>query len=90
MKRDVEPFLKRLMVVLLTLRAECSLVTSKPAHLSPYLPPGCLARSGLKMWNAEGFLWFPFVHKSSLMCILPSFGYPDRVYRVGNRREGLE
>ena len=26
------------MVVLLTLRAECSLVTSKPAHLSPYLP----------------------------------------------------
>ena len=38
MKRDVEPFLKRLMVVLLTLRAECSLVTSKPAHLSLYLP----------------------------------------------------
>src|SRR5215472_15689340 len=26
------------MVVLLTLRADCSLVTSKPAHLSPYLP----------------------------------------------------
>jgi hypothetical protein len=26
------------MVVLLTLHADCSLVTSKPAHLSPYLP----------------------------------------------------
>src|SRR6266536_2411403 len=26
------------MVVLLTLRADCSLVTLKPAHLSPYLP----------------------------------------------------
>src|SRR6266700_6645029 len=39
MKLDVERFLERLMVVLLTLRAECSLFTSKPAHLSPYLPP---------------------------------------------------
>jgi hypothetical protein len=38
MKVDVEEFLKQLMVVLLTLRAECSLLTSKPAHLSPYLP----------------------------------------------------
>ncbi len=38
MKLDVEPFLKQLMAVLLTLRAECSLVTSKSAHLSPYLP----------------------------------------------------
>jgi hypothetical protein len=26
------------MVVLLTLRADCSLVTLKPAYLSPYLP----------------------------------------------------
>jgi hypothetical protein len=39
MKLDVEPFLKQLMAVLLTLRADCSLVTSKSAHLSPYLPP---------------------------------------------------
>jgi hypothetical protein len=38
MKLDGERFFKRSMVVLLTLRAECSLVTLKPAHLSPYLP----------------------------------------------------
>src|SRR6266487_3745714 len=38
MKVDVEQFLKRLMAVLLTPRADCSPVTSKPAHLSPYLP----------------------------------------------------
>jgi len=34
MKLDGERFFKRSMVVLLTLRAECSLVTLKPAHLS--------------------------------------------------------
>ena len=38
MKVDVEQFLKRLMAVLLTPRADCSPVTLKPAHLSPYLP----------------------------------------------------
>ncbi len=38
MKLDGEQFFKRLMVVLLTLRAECSLFTLKPAHLSPHLP----------------------------------------------------
>jgi hypothetical protein len=38
MKLDVERLLNWLMVVLLTLRADCSLVTLKPAHLSPYLP----------------------------------------------------
>jgi hypothetical protein len=37
-KLDVGLFLKGVMVVLLTLGADCSLVTSKPAHLSPYLP----------------------------------------------------
>ncbi len=35
---DVKRPLKWFMVVLLTLRAECSLVASKAAHLSPYLP----------------------------------------------------
>jgi hypothetical protein len=40
MKLDVERLLNWFMVVLLTLRAECSLVTCKPAHLSPYLPRG--------------------------------------------------
>src|SRR6266536_5396502 len=35
---DVERHLKWGMVVLLTLGADCSPVTSKPAHLSPYLP----------------------------------------------------
>jgi hypothetical protein len=34
MKLDVERLLNWLMVVLLTLRANCSLVTLKPAHLS--------------------------------------------------------
>jgi tetratricopeptide (TPR) repeat protein len=34
----MERLLKWVMVVLLTLRADCSPVTSKPAHLSPYLP----------------------------------------------------
>ena len=33
-----ERILKWWMVVLLTLGTDCSLVTSKPAHLSPYLP----------------------------------------------------
>jgi hypothetical protein len=49
MKLDVEGFLKRLVVVLLTLRAECSLFTLKPARLSPYLPPlpGVLPESHL-------------------------------------------
>ncbi len=42
MKLDGERFFKRSMVVLLTLRAECSLVTLKPAHLSPYLPLNAL------------------------------------------------
>jgi hypothetical protein len=34
----MERLLKWVMGVLLTLRADCSPVTSKPAHLSPYLP----------------------------------------------------
>jgi len=34
----MERLLKWLLVVLLTLRADCSPVTSKPAYLSPYLP----------------------------------------------------
>jgi hypothetical protein len=38
MKQDVKQPLKQSMGVLLTLGADCSLVTSKPAHLSPYLP----------------------------------------------------
>ena len=38
MKLDVEGFFQANTTPLLTLRAECSLVTSKPAHLSPYLP----------------------------------------------------
>ncbi len=38
MKLDGERFLKRLMAVLLTLRADCSLVTLKPAHLPRLLP----------------------------------------------------
>jgi hypothetical protein len=33
-----ERFLSPSMVELLILHADCSLVTSKPAHLSPYLP----------------------------------------------------
>ena len=35
----LEPYFQVAMVVLLTLRADCSPVTLKPAHLSPYLPP---------------------------------------------------
>jgi hypothetical protein len=37
-KQYGEQILKQSMVVLLTLSTDCSLVTSKSAHLSPYLP----------------------------------------------------
>jgi hypothetical protein len=56
MKVDVEQFLKRLMAVLLTPRADCSLITLKPAHLSPYLPAGTERKTSgveyaLKAWG---------------------------------------
>ena len=43
---DMEWLLKWRVVVLLTLGADCSRFTSKPAYLSPYLPSEASATSG--------------------------------------------
>src|SRR5438067_11185994 len=40
-------FFRLSMAVLLILRADCSLFTSKPAHSSPYLPGGSVERRRL-------------------------------------------
>src|SRR6266566_5202276 len=58
MKRDIERFFKQSMVVLLTLRADCSLLALKPAHSSCLLPvvkkPCTInTRRSMNVWNTE-------------------------------------
>jgi len=58
------------MVVLLTLRADCSLVTLKPAYLSPYLPKGPGSRKGDTCGTAfgEGGAVQAFLVSDTCMC----------------------
>ena len=66
MKQDVELFLKQLMVELLTLRAECSPFTLKPAHSSPYLPVHDEDMCSIVFELISGFRRFSKHNKTSL------------------------